>query len=265
MLRRSIIGLILFLGAAAVPISQSQVADAQPASCQFELGFQTLHDMIPTIVGDCLENEWHNAYNGDGLQRTTTGLLVWRKADNWTAFTNGYFTWINGTFGLQSRLNTEHFAWEAPDDGSALIPDTGVSVPTAPAVAPAPTATPVVQTVVVQPPSDDNDSGDNDNSNDSQPRVSLSIDPDRVSKGQHFTVRITGRGGDGLSRIWWWATNTGQSSLSDTHTHDCDGSDPCRFDWSEGANDSGSFTIHARARDRNGNESDDATHEVHVR
>jgi hypothetical protein len=38
--------------------------------------------------------------------------MVWRKADNWTAFTGGYRTGINGPFGLQQRLNTQHFPWE---------------------------------------------------------------------------------------------------------------------------------------------------------
>ena len=57
--------------------------------CQFVLGFAALHDMIPERVGDCLETAVHNPDNGDGLQQTTGGLLVWRKADNWTAFTNG--------------------------------------------------------------------------------------------------------------------------------------------------------------------------------
>src|SRR5439155_10452091 len=41
-------------------------------------------------------------------------LLVWRKADNFTAFTDGYRTWVQGPFGLQKRLNTERFAWEQP-------------------------------------------------------------------------------------------------------------------------------------------------------
>lgn len=40
--------------------------------------------------------------------------MVWRKADNWTAFTDGHRTWINGPNGLQQRLNIERFAWE-PD------------------------------------------------------------------------------------------------------------------------------------------------------
>ena len=83
------------------------------AECQFVLGFKTLRDLIgPETVGECLENEHHGA-NGDALQQTTGGLLVWRKADNWTAFTDGYRTWINGPNGLVQRLNTERFAWEA--------------------------------------------------------------------------------------------------------------------------------------------------------
>ena len=60
-----------------------------------------------------MENEHHNPENGDGLQRTTTGLMVWRKADNWTAFTNGSRTWVNGPFGVMERANTERFDWEA--------------------------------------------------------------------------------------------------------------------------------------------------------
>ena len=44
-------------------------------------------------------NAHHNPQNGDGLQETTAwhgkgGLMVWRKADNFTAFTDGYRTWI---------------------------------------------------------------------------------------------------------------------------------------------------------------------------
>jgi len=86
---------------------------ALAANCEFVLGFKILHDLIPDKVGDCKTNEYHNPQNGDGLQETTGGLLVWRKADNWTAFTDGYRTWINGPKGLQSRLNTERFDWEA--------------------------------------------------------------------------------------------------------------------------------------------------------
>ncbi len=78
------------------------------------LGFKVLRDLIGhEIVGECLDNEHYNDI-GDSNQHTTTGgLLAWRKADNWTAFTDGYRTWINGPNGLVQRLNTERFEWEA--------------------------------------------------------------------------------------------------------------------------------------------------------
>ena len=93
--------------AAAAPVAQA----AQAGTCRFALGFKVLHDLIPSVVGNCQTDEQHGA-NGDGLQQTANGLLVWRKADNFTAFTDGYHTWVNGPLGLQERLNTQRFDWE---------------------------------------------------------------------------------------------------------------------------------------------------------
>src|SRR5579875_2503306 len=99
---------------------------ARAENCQFVLGFATLHDLIPQIVGQCLENEHHNPTNGDGLQMTTNGLLVWRKADNFTAFTDGYRTWVNGPHGLEARLNSQRFSWESNPGGLPVVPDAPV-------------------------------------------------------------------------------------------------------------------------------------------
>jgi hypothetical protein len=99
--------LVAAAGVEAGPAAPVALAD----SCQFVLGFQALHDQIPAIVGSCVTNEEH-AENGDGLQRTGNGLLVWRRADNYTAFTDGYRTWVSGPFGLQERPNSERFDWE---------------------------------------------------------------------------------------------------------------------------------------------------------
>ncbi|MDE2817297.1 MAG: hypothetical protein OXM03_07175 [Chloroflexota bacterium] len=100
--------------------------------CQFVLGFKTLRDLVGhETVGECLENEHHDA-NGDSVQHTTGGLLVWRKQDNRTAFTDGYRTWINGPNGLQQRLNSERFAWEhdyAPGGGIATPTPTPIPTP----------------------------------------------------------------------------------------------------------------------------------------
>ena len=135
----------LFLGLALFLILPTSVAAAE---CQFVLGFKTLRNLIGhEIVGECLESE-HHGDNGDGLQQTTGGLLVWRKADNWTAFTDGYRTWINGPYGLVQRLNTERFEWEAdyaPGGGIATPTPTQIPTPT-----PQPTPTPAASAVAVR-------------------------------------------------------------------------------------------------------------------
>ena len=105
---RTIRALLLGIALLLVTPSVSLAAD-----CQFVLGFKSLRDLIGhDIVGECLENEYYNVIS-DSNQQTTGGLLAWRKADNWTAFTDGYRTWVNGPNGLQQRLNTERFEWEA--------------------------------------------------------------------------------------------------------------------------------------------------------
>ncbi|HEX2923847.1 MAG TPA: glycoside hydrolase family 99-like domain-containing protein, partial [Chloroflexota bacterium] len=78
----------------------------------FKLGFRALADQIPSRAGQPLEEE-HYQPNGDSVQRTTQGLMCWRKADNWTAFTNGSRTWVNGPNGVQERGNDERFPWES--------------------------------------------------------------------------------------------------------------------------------------------------------
>lgn len=100
----------LFL--ALVFMATAGLASAQTAPV-FKLGFLALAQQIPAVVGQPVENEHFNLSNGNSEQHTTKGLMAWRKADNWTAFTDGSSTWINGPSGVQSRLNTERFPWEA--------------------------------------------------------------------------------------------------------------------------------------------------------
>jgi len=98
--------------APTAPSSPAQAPSVPASKPEFVLGFKSLHDLDPADIGDPIDNQASGA-NGDALQHTTKGLMAWRKADNWTAFTNGYMTWINGPSGLASRLNTERFSWEA--------------------------------------------------------------------------------------------------------------------------------------------------------
>src|SRR5680860_354807 len=103
--------LLLAIITAVAALGWSGAAGATSAH-DFELGFKALADRTPDIVGQPVEDEWHTPENGDGLQRTTTGMMAWRKSDNWTAFTNGARTWVNGPVGVQERANDERFSWE---------------------------------------------------------------------------------------------------------------------------------------------------------
>ena len=102
-----VVGLLVAL---AAPVGATE-------ECEFVLGFASLKSLIddaegPAVVGECLENEGFNPMLGEAHQQTTGGLMVWRKADNWTGFSDGQRTWIHGPEGLQSRLDTELLDWE---------------------------------------------------------------------------------------------------------------------------------------------------------
>jgi hypothetical protein len=113
---------LLAAAAALLLVPAGAKAAALPAPpCAFILGFKLLHDAIPQTVGACLANQFY-AVNGDAQQGTSNGLLVWRKSDNFTAFTDGYRSWVNGPYGIQQRLNSQRFSWE--HDISQLQPGT---------------------------------------------------------------------------------------------------------------------------------------------
>jgi hypothetical protein len=105
------------------------------APCAFVLGFQLLREVVPSFMGQppfgaCLENEQHHPASGEASQRTTAwhgrgGLLVWRRLDNWTGFTDGHRTWTIGPYGLELRLNTERFCWEPDAAPGRCLPSGG--------------------------------------------------------------------------------------------------------------------------------------------
>ena len=93
----------LSLAVAMVTWAAMAAPAAAGSGCQFQLGFKTLHDSMSTVVGDCQDNQQFAA-NGDALQHTSGGLLVWRRTGNSSAFTDGSSTWLNGPCGLQLSL-----------------------------------------------------------------------------------------------------------------------------------------------------------------
>ena len=115
---------------AAAPTAESQplvtlpttvsTAAPEPEGCHFQAGFAELRRQVGSeIVGDCVEDE-HATAGGDVLQLTVNGVLVWRKADNAAAFSDGQHTWILHADRIWKRHNGERLAWELPAAGPIL-------------------------------------------------------------------------------------------------------------------------------------------------
>jgi hypothetical protein len=158
---------VVVVGAAAVVAWPSfaprvpfrSATDAAPSNaqrCWFNFDMRLMKQEIPDIVGDCVENQRYNPENGDTLQRTTGGLMIWRRADRSVAFTDGNRTWARGPNGLESRWNDERFEWEIQAEiaASTAVAKPG-STPAPAATKPAPVAsapTPTPRAVVVTTP-----------------------------------------------------------------------------------------------------------------
>lgn len=103
------------------------VPAADAARCRYILGFKALHHQIASVIGACRGDEQYNpgpgGAPGDAFQQTARGTLVWRKADNQVAFTDGYRTILDGPHGLEQRLNSQRFPWEANPDGLPVVAD----------------------------------------------------------------------------------------------------------------------------------------------
>lgn len=115
-LRRALT-IVLLLSTTLPLLAFSSTVDAEGPALSTD--FKALHDMIPGVVGNAVSDIRYDSVGA--TQRTTNGLLVWRRENNSTAFTNGYRTWVNGPYGLQQRLNSDRFAWERVD-GSSVSP-----------------------------------------------------------------------------------------------------------------------------------------------
>ena len=110
MTTRRIVNILAVLSSLSLPMLSTPV---RPDGCSFSLGFAALRHLIPRRVGRCLSSARYDPRLAEVLQDTTGGVLIWRKADNWTGFTDGHRTWVLGPHGLQQRLSTQRFSWEA--------------------------------------------------------------------------------------------------------------------------------------------------------
>ena len=133
---RCVLATAILAAALLVQSVDVPAAYAQDAPCEITSGFAHLRWLMGTQdTGFCVEHPWQNEV-GHTLQRTNVGVFVWRPGDNWTGFTDGFRTWLNGPHGLAIRPNSERFPWEADAGGPGAAAVAGA------AAAPVPTPSP---------------------------------------------------------------------------------------------------------------------------
>ncbi len=128
------VGIAGLVGAAFLPGARplARPPDAPPAGapspgaraqegCRIAPGFTALRDLIPAVVGECVEDERPDPLTADAAQRTAGGLLVRRAADGAVAFTDGRGTWLHGPDGPAYRPNTVRLPWEANPAGLPVV------------------------------------------------------------------------------------------------------------------------------------------------
>ena len=105
------------------PQPAAPIASPTRVTCAFQGGFALLVQALgPEVAGACLEDERINPADGNAEQRTTRGLLVWRRADNAATFTNGATTWHACPGGLEQRPSNEAFRCGTPPAALATSP-----------------------------------------------------------------------------------------------------------------------------------------------
>ena len=112
---------------------------------------------------------------------------------------------------------------------------------------------------------------DNDTPNDQPPALAISVSNADPEEDQTFTLTLHAWGND-IDQVWWWVPdesdddngNDNEDFVDAVRVFNCDGSDDCTQSTDLTPRREGTFTIHARARDRQGRETDEVVTEVHV-
>lgn len=89
--------LVVFLHlAVGAPTARAEVAhqDAR-GECAFAPRFVGLRETIPDVVGTCLTDVRYDSVSGDAAQLTSNGILLWRRADDSTLFSDGLSVWLD--------------------------------------------------------------------------------------------------------------------------------------------------------------------------
>jgi hypothetical protein len=97
-----------------------------------------------------------------------------------------------------------------------------------------------------------------------KPTVEVVLNGEEFGSGDTVRIELVGKDDEGITRIWWYATDTNDQSLQSDHEEQCGGDKECSRTWRIVPNDTGKIRIHAKAVDSRKAESDEVVKVIRV-
>ncbi|HEX3246345.1 MAG TPA: hypothetical protein VHX16_13135 [Chloroflexota bacterium] len=97
-----------------------------------------------------------------------------------------------------------------------------------------------------------------------KPVVDVALNGETFKPGDTLRVDLHGTDDEGITRMWWYATDTNDVALQADHEEVCGGDKDCQRTWRVVPNDTGKIKIHAKAVDNRKLESDEVVKLIRI-
>lgn len=98
-----------------------------------------------------------------------------------------------------------------------------------------------------------------------KPTVEVLLNAEEFDPGETIRVELVGKDDEGITRMWWYASETSDAGLEADHEEACGNDKECRRTWRITTTDTGRIKIHARAIDNRKLESEEIVKIIRIR
>lgn len=98
-----------------------------------------------------------------------------------------------------------------------------------------------------------------------KPTVEILLQTEEYDPGETVRIELVGRDDEGVTRMWWYASDTDDVALEADHEEDCGKDKECRRTWRVTPNDFGRIKIHAKAVDNRKAESEEVVRTIRIK
>ncbi|MFN0071621.1 MAG: hypothetical protein ACKVVP_09065, partial [Chloroflexota bacterium] len=97
-----------------------------------------------------------------------------------------------------------------------------------------------------------------------KPTVELLLNKEEFTAGEQVRIELVGKDDEGITRMWWFATDTNDAALEADHEEACGNDKNCSRTWRITPSDTGRIKIHARAIDNRKMESEEIVKTIRI-